>query len=99
MRKPFAFLFLLIFLTGCGLIGNPEIVDRFLLPMALAYAWCVSLGLLFTSLDAQIRLSADYIRKHPKYCVFRTGLRFFKRYLFLDPSKIPLQIGPFPSPT
>ena len=74
-------------------------MDRFLLPMALAYAWCVTLGLLFTSLDTQIRLSTDYIRKHPKYCVFRIGLRFFKRYLFLDPSKIPLQIGPFPSPT
>lgn len=83
----------------CNLIRNPEIVDRFLLPMALAYAWCVTLGLWFTSLDEQIRLSTDYIRKHPKYCVFRIGLRFFKRYLFLDPSKIPLQIGPFPSPT
>jgi hypothetical protein len=74
-------------------------VDRFLLPMALAYAWCVTLGLWFTSLDEQVRLSTDYIRKHPKYCVFRIGLRFFKRYLFLDSSKIPLQIGPFPSPT
>lgn len=77
---------------------NPEIVERLLLPMAIAYAWCMTIGLLFPELDEKVRLAADYIRKHPKYCVFRIGLRFFKRYLYLDPSKIPLQIGPFFTP-
>jgi hypothetical protein len=81
-----------------NLIRNPQIMDRFLLPMALAYAWCVSLGLLFASLDDHTRSSVDCIRKHPKFCVFRVGLRFFKRFLFLRPDLIPFQLGPFPSP-
>ncbi len=78
-----------------SLIRNPAITERLLLPMAIAYAWCVTLGLLFPYFDEATRTAADYFRKHPKYCVFRIGLRFFKRYLFLNPDKIPLQIGPF----
>jgi hypothetical protein len=82
-----------------SLIRNPEIVERLLLPMALAYAWCVSLGLLFLEQDTETQLLVDCVREHIKYCVFRMGLRFFKRYLFLDPSKLALIIGPFPAPT
>ncbi|RMF60305.1 MAG: hypothetical protein D6746_07035 [Bacteroidetes bacterium] len=80
------------------LTRNPAIMERFLLPMTLAYAWCVSLGLLFRTLEKSVRSTIDYSRKHSKYSVFRIGLRFFKRTLFTDPSKIPLQIGPFLSP-
>ena len=78
-----------------SLIRNPEITERLLLPMAIAYAWCVSLGLLFPTLRQKIRSAVDCTRKHTKYCVFRMGLRFIKRYLFLNPSVIPIQIGPF----
>jgi hypothetical protein len=81
-----------------SLIRNPEVVERLLLPMALAYTWCVSIGLLFLS-DEHLRKSVDCIRTHIKYGIFRLGLRLIKRYLYLDPSKIPLGIGPFPSPT
>lgn len=82
-----------------SLIRNPEIIERLLLPMVIAYAWCMTIGLLFPGLDEETRLAVDYIRKHRKYCIFRVGLRFMKRYFFLDPSKIPLQIGPFFAPT
>lgn len=81
-----------------SLIRNPETVERLLFPMVIAYAWCISIGLLFSSLDDDIRSVVDCIRQHPKYCVFRIGLRYFKRYLFLDASKIPLQLGPFHTP-
>lgn len=78
-----------------SLIRNPDITERLLLPMAIAYAWCVTLGLLFPTFEQETRLAVDCFRKHTKYCVFRIGLRFIKRYLFLNPDKIPLQIGPF----
>lgn len=81
-----------------SLIRTPEFIERLLLPMTIAYAWCMTTGLLFLSLDEETRLAVDYIRKHKKYCTFRLGLRFIKRYLFLDPSKVPLQIGPFFAP-
>ena len=82
-----------------SLLRNPEIAERILLPMALAYAWCVSLGMFFENLDEDTRLPVDYIRKNPKYSVFRKGLRFFKRYLYLCPNKIPVQMGPFLAPS
>lgn len=82
-----------------SLIRNPTIVERLLLPMALAYAWCVSLGLLFLEQNKETQLVVDCVRKHIKYCAFRMGLRFFKRYLFLYPEKLTLTIGPFPAPT
>lgn len=82
-----------------SLLRNAEIAERILLPMALAYAWCVSLGIFFENADEETRLPVDCIRKNPKYSVFRKGLRFFKRYFYLDPSKIPVKIGPFPAPT
>jgi hypothetical protein len=82
-----------------SLTRNPEITERRLLAMVLAYTWCVTLGLLFTSMKKKVRQAVDYIRGRRKYCVFRMGLRFFKRYLYLDPAQIPLQIGPFPHAT
>lgn len=81
-----------------SLLRNAEIAERILLPMALAYAWCVSLGIFFENSDDETRLPVDCIRKDPKYSVFRKGLRFFKRYLYLDPRKIPVKIGPFLAP-
>ena len=82
-----------------SLLRNAEIVERILLPMALAYAWCLSLGIFFENSKEEIRLPVDCIRKHPKYSIFRKGLRFFKRYIYFDPSKIPVTIGPFSAPT
>lgn len=82
-----------------SLVRNGEIAERILLPMALAYAWCVSLGIFFENTDEETRLVVDCIRKAPKYSVFRKGLRFFKRYIYVDPRKIPVKIGPFSAPT
>lgn len=81
-----------------SLLRNAEIAERILIPMALAYAWCVSLGIFFENADEETRLPVDCIRKDPKYSVFRKGLRFFKRYLHVNPSKIPAKIGPFSAP-
>jgi len=73
-----------------SLLRNATIAERLLLAMALAYAWTLSLGLHFEKMDEITRKAVDYLRKHPKYSCFRKGLRFFKRYLYLDPSKIPI---------
>ena len=82
-----------------SLLRNPKVAERILLPMTLAYAWCICLGIFFMNSDEDTRRPVDYIRKHPKYSIFRKGLRFFKRYLDLDPRKIPVQMGPFLAPT
>jgi hypothetical protein len=81
-----------------SLLRNPQTVERFLIPMTIAYAWCVSLGLLLPSLDRKEQYQIDYRRSHKKYCVFRLGLRFFKRFLISQKLRIPLQMGPFYAP-
>ena len=83
-----------------SLTRKPKIMEHLLLAMVLAYTWCVSLGLQFMSAENKTHQeTVGFIRKRRKYSVFRLGLRFFKRYLYLAPAQIPLQIGPFPSPT
>lgn len=74
---------------------NPDTIERLLLPMAIAYAWCISLGVVFHQLDASIRRQIDCIRKDAKYSIFRQGLRYFKRMFSLDAKLQHLTIGPF----
>lgn len=74
---------------------NPDTIDRLLLPMAIAYAWCISLGLLFYQLDETVQRQIDYVRKHVKYSIFRKGIRYFKRMFALDDELHYFQIGPF----
>ena len=78
-----------------NLSRNPDTLERLLLPMAIAYAWCISLGVLFYQLAPAIQRKIDYIRTKTKYSLFRQGLRCFKRMFSLD-EKLPyLRIGPF----
>ena len=82
-----------------SLMRKPESMERLFLAMTLAYAWCISLGLRFTSMkDKASQKVVGFSRERQKYGIFRIGLRFFKRYLYLRPVHLPLQIGPFPSP-
>lgn len=77
-----------------NLSRNPDTIERLLLPMTIAYAWCISLGILFYQLDTVMQRKIDCVRKKVKYSIFRQGLRYFKRMFLLDHELQYFQIGP-----
>lgn len=78
-----------------NLSRNPDTIERLLLPMVIAYAWCISLGVWFYQLEKTSQRMIDYVRKDVKYSVFRIGLRYFKRMFSLSNPLQYFQIGPF----
>ncbi len=77
---------------------NPDTIERWILAMTVAYTWCLSLGRKFMQLAPDVQKKVDCVRTAPKYCLFRMGLRYFKRMFvsrFVSPS---FQIGPFHAP-
>jgi len=78
-----------------NLSRNPNTIERLLLPMTIAYAWCISLGVWFAQLDEAVQRKIDYIRKDVKYSIFRSGLRYFKRMFSLEERYLYFRIGPF----
>lgn len=65
----------------------PGRAQRLILVLALAYAWMLTQGtLVFLGGPTFWREVCD--EKDPKYSLFRAGLRFFKRMLFVHPTRI-----------
>jgi len=72
----------------------PRRAERLVLALALAYAWMLTLGTLVAHDPAlQGEICADRVNK---YSLFRSGLRFFKRFSQIDLSK--LYVGLFFAP-
>jgi len=76
-------------------LSSPRRAERLILALALAYAWMLTLGTFVAHADPALQreVCADGLNK---YSLFRTGLRFFKRFSFLQSAK--LYVGLFFAP-
>jgi hypothetical protein len=68
-------------------VTSPDHAQRLLLILALAYAWMLTQGTFVFHADPELQREV-YSGRRNKYSIFRSGLRFFKRMLFIAPSKI-----------
>lgn len=66
---------------------TPDHAQRLLLVLAVAYAWMLTQGTFVLNGDADLQREI-YAGKHPKYSVFRSGLRLFKRMWYTHVEKI-----------
>jgi hypothetical protein len=71
----------------CSYVTTPDHAQRLLLALALAYAWMLTQGTLILYADTALQREV-FDGQHNKYSVFRSGLRFFKRMIQVDPHKI-----------
>jgi len=78
-----------------SLVRLPRRAERLVLALALAYAWMLSQGTLLAYAEPALQreVCAD---RFNKYSLFRSGLRFFKRFVQVDVSK--LYLGLFFAP-
>lgn len=71
----------------CTYVTTPDHAQRLLLVLAVAYAWMLTQGTFVLNGDADLQREV-YAGKHPKYSVFRSGLRLFKRMWYTHVEKI-----------
>jgi hypothetical protein len=71
----------------CSYVTTPDHAQRLLLALSVAYAWMLTQGTFVIYADSALQHEV-FVGQHNKYSVFRSGLRFFKRMLHVDPSKI-----------
>jgi hypothetical protein len=71
----------------CSSVTTPDHAQRLLLALALAYAWMLTQGTFILYADTALQREV-FAGQHNRYSVFRSGLRFFKRMIHVDPQKI-----------
>lgn len=68
-------------------IHDPQRAERLILVLALAYAWCLTLGVLARSSEPTLRRQI-ITGTQSGFSLFRDGLRFMKRMIYFNPSRI-----------
>lgn len=68
-------------------IHDPQRAERLILVLALAYAWCLTQGILARSSDPALRQQV-ITGAQSGFSLFRDGLRFMKRLIHVNPSRI-----------
>ena len=68
-------------------IHDPHRAERLILVLALAYAWCLTQGVLARSSEPALRRQV-ITGTQSGFSLFRDGLRFIKRMLHINPSRI-----------
>lgn len=68
-------------------IHDPQRAERLILVLALAYAWCLTQGIVARSSEAAIRKQV-ITGMQSSFSLFRDGLRFIKRMIHFNPSRI-----------
>lgn len=68
-------------------IHDPQRAERLILVLALAYAWCLTQGILARSSEPALRQQV-ITGAQSGFSLFRDGLRFIKRLIHVNPSRI-----------
>lgn len=68
-------------------VHDPLRAERLILVLALAYAWCLTQGIVARSSEATFRKQV-ITGAQSAFSLFRDGLRFIKRMLYFNPSRI-----------
>lgn len=68
-------------------LHDPQRAERLILVLALAYAWCLTQGIVARSCEAPLRKQV-ITGTQSVFSLFRDGLRFIKRMLYFNPSRI-----------
>jgi len=68
-------------------IRQPQRAERLILVLALAYAWCLTQGIVARSSEPTLRQQV-ITGVQSGFSLFRDGLRFIKRMLYFNPSRI-----------
>lgn len=68
-------------------IHEPQRAERLILVLALAYAWCLTLGVVARSSELALRRQV-ITGTQSGFSLFRDGLRFMKRMIHFNPSRI-----------
>jgi hypothetical protein len=68
-------------------IRQPQRAERLILVLALAYAWCLTQGIVARASEPALRRQV-ITGVQSGFSLFRDGLRFIKRMLYFNPSRI-----------
>ena len=68
-------------------IHDPQRAERLILVLALAYAWCITHGVLARTSEPALRRQV-ITGSQSGFSLFRDGLRFMKRMLYFNPARI-----------
>lgn len=71
----------------CSYVTTPDHAQRLVLALALAYAWMLTQGTFVWHADPSLQREV-WVGQTNKYSLFRSGLRFFKRMIYVDVQKI-----------